>query len=72
MSVPAERKEDWEAKLIWPSSYIPGHIHAFYLLFVYFQRREQGTGGSLQERAPGIYSDTIQRGGQTEYGTVDT
>lgn len=52
--------------------YLPGHVHAFYLLWVYFERREHRTGGALQERAPGIYSDNVQRGGATEYGTVDT
>ncbi len=50
--------------------YIPGHIHAFYLEYVYYDRREQAREGRLAaRRAPGVYSDRIQAGGQG-YGTV--
>ncbi|KAI1418749.1 hypothetical protein F5Y12DRAFT_721854 [Xylaria sp. FL1777] len=50
--------------------YIPGHIHAFYLEYVYYDRREQVREGRLAtRRAPGVYSDRIQAGGQG-YGTV--
>ncbi|KAI1823134.1 putative stress response RCI peptide [Xylaria intraflava] len=50
--------------------YIPGHIHAFYVEYVYYERREQARGGRLAvRRAPGVYSDRVQTGGQG-YGTV--
>ncbi len=56
-----------------PHSFFPGHIHAFYLEYVYFERRDQSTAGTLvQKRAPGVYSDNVQRGGQVSYGTVET
>lgn len=47
--------------------YIPGHIHAFYVLYVYYSRRDAG-GGNL-DRAPGIYSQRVQTGGRG-YATV--
>lgn len=51
--------------------YIPGHIHAFYVEYVYFDRREKSRLGLLTaEEAPGIYSDRVQRGGTTGYGTI--
>lgn len=40
--------------------YIPGHIHAFYILYVYYSRRDNG----YAERAPGIYSERVQTGGK--------
>lgn len=46
--------------------YIPGHIHAFYILYVYYSRRDSG---SYSERAPGIYSQRVQTGGRG-YATV--
>jgi len=50
--------------------YIPGHVHAFYLEYVYFERRGQVRRGQVATRhAPGVYSENIQRGG-TQYGTV--
>lgn len=49
--------------------YIPGHIHAFYLEYVYYERREQIREDRLLERAPGIYSERIQNGGRN-YGTT--
>ncbi|KAK8035620.1 stress response RCI peptide [Apiospora rasikravindrae] len=49
---------------------IPGHIHAFYLEYVYFDRREQAREGRFAaRRAPGVYSDRVQTGGQG-YGTM--
>ncbi|KAK7954211.1 hypothetical protein PG984_004010 [Apiospora sp. TS-2023a] len=49
---------------------IPGHIHAFYLEYVYLDRREQAREGRFAaRRAPGIYSDRVQTGGQG-YGTM--
>ncbi|KAI1746328.1 hypothetical protein F4680DRAFT_401080 [Xylaria scruposa] len=50
--------------------YFPGHIHAFYIEYVYYDRREQARQGRLvAKRAPGVYSDRVQTGGQN-YGTV--
>ncbi|KAI1363543.1 hypothetical protein F5Y08DRAFT_237057 [Xylaria arbuscula] len=50
--------------------YIPGHIHAFYIEYVYYDRREQVREGRLAaRRAPGVYSDRVQTGGQG-YGTI--
>ncbi|KAK5993419.1 hypothetical protein PT974_06849 [Cladobotryum mycophilum] len=50
--------------------YIPGHVHAFYLEYVYYDRREQAHEGRFATRpAPGIYSQNVQTGGQG-YGTI--
>lgn len=52
------------------SSYIPGHIHAFYLEYIYYDRREQAREGRFTaSRAPGVYSERVQGGGQG-YGTI--
>ena len=60
-----------EAYLI--TRYFPGHIHAFYLEYVYFERRDQSREGLVStRRAPGVYSDNVNRGGVTTYGTVQT
>ncbi|KAK3377744.1 hypothetical protein B0H63DRAFT_525017 [Podospora didyma] len=49
---------------------LPGHIHAFYLEYVYYDRREQSKLGRFNAaRAPGIYSERIQNGGHG-YGTI--
>lgn len=51
--------------------YIPGHIHAFYVEYVYFDRRERARRGELTgEHAAGVYSDRVQDGGRQGYGTV--
>lgn len=51
--------------------YIPGHIHAFYVEYVYFDRREKAVSGPIiNDEAPGVYSDRVQQGGQAGYGTV--
>ncbi|EHA28504.1 plasma membrane proteolipid 3 [Aspergillus awamori] len=50
--------------------YLPGHVHAFYLEYVYYANRNAGTGDAPR-RAPGVYSERIQRGGHhTTYGTI--
>jgi hypothetical protein len=50
--------------------YIPGHIHAFYLLYVYYDRKEQAHEGHYPtRRAPGVYSERVQTGGMG-YGTM--
>lgn len=52
------------------SRYIPGHLHAFYLEYVYYDRREQAREGRFASGpAPGIYSDNVQTGGGS-YGTI--
>ena len=52
--------------------YFPGHIHAFYLEYVYYDRREQAKVGRINTtRAPGVYSERIQTGGVGNgYGTI--
>ncbi|ETN36517.1 uncharacterized protein HMPREF1541_08795 [Cyphellophora europaea CBS 101466] len=53
--------------------YFPGHIHAFYLEYVYFDRRDRARRGELTgQQAPGVYSDRVQSGGlrQQGYGTL--
>jgi hypothetical protein len=51
--------------------FFPGHIHAFYLEYVYFNRRDRTRLGNLATKpAPGIYSENVQSGGATTYGTV--
>ncbi|KAM0456274.1 hypothetical protein ACHAPV_007216 [Trichoderma viride] len=54
--------------------YLPGHIHAFYLEYVYYDRRKQAREGyAPPRRAPGIYSEKVQTGGQAfrqNYGTM--
>ncbi|GAO19780.1 hypothetical protein UVI_02044160 [Ustilaginoidea virens] len=50
--------------------YIPGHIHAFYIEYIYYDRREQARQGQYAaKRAPGVYSENVQSGGQG-YGTI--
>lgn len=50
--------------------YFPGHIHAFYLLYVYYNRKEQAQQGYYDDRpAAGVYSSNVQTGGQG-YGTM--
>ncbi|KAK5130433.1 hypothetical protein LTR08_002132 [Meristemomyces frigidus] len=45
--------------------YFPGHIHAFYLLWVYYDRRELMRQGIVDNRAaPGVYSQDLQKGEQ--------
>ena len=50
--------------------YLPGHLHAFYLIWVYHQRREEASNGIFDSRRrPGVYSDNVQTGGRG-YGTM--
>ena len=50
--------------------YFPGHIHAFYLEYVYYSRREEASQGIFDNRKrPGVYSENIQTGGRG-YGTM--
>ncbi|PPJ54673.1 hypothetical protein CBER1_05986 [Cercospora berteroae] len=51
--------------------YLPGHIHAFYVEYVYYSRKEQAEQGYYSDRpAPGVYSDNVQTGGVRSYGTI--
>jgi hypothetical protein len=51
--------------------YIPGHIHAFYVEYIYFDRRDRARRGQLTGQiAPGVYSDRVQAGGGQGYGTI--
>lgn len=44
--------------------FIPGLIHGLYVLYVYYDRREQiQQGRIISGRAPGIYSENVQSGG---------
>ncbi|KZM27081.1 uncharacterized protein EKO05_0010091 [Ascochyta rabiei] len=44
--------------------YIPGHIHAFYIEYVYYKRRDEIRAGTYDgTRAPGVYSQKVQNGG---------
>ncbi|OQO13883.1 hypothetical protein B0A48_00758 [Cryoendolithus antarcticus] len=53
--------------------YIPGHIHAFYIEYVYYKRQEEHQQGYVNnQHAPGVYSDNVQSGGRQQgYGTVN-
>jgi uncharacterized membrane protein YqaE (UPF0057 family) len=53
--------------------YLPGHIHAFWLIYVFYVRQEKSRRGQLPaDRAPFVFSDNIQAGGTKGYGTVST
>lgn len=44
--------------------YFPGHIHAFYIEYVYVKRRDEVRAGIYNARpAPGVYSQKVQNGG---------
>lgn len=50
--------------------FLPGHIHAFYVIYVYYNKKEQASEGFYDNRpAPGVFSDNVQTGGQG-YGTM--
>ncbi|KAF2483258.1 hypothetical protein BDY17DRAFT_297116 [Neohortaea acidophila] len=50
--------------------YFPGHIHAFYLEYTYYHRKEEAARGVFDSRkAPGVYSDNVNTGGRG-YGTM--
>ncbi|GAB1314374.1 Plasma membrane proteolipid 3 [Madurella fahalii] len=51
--------------------WFPGVLHAFYLLWVYYDRRERVKMGSRPiERAPFVYSEKVQNGGFGGYSTI--
>jgi hypothetical protein len=70
MSQTAFRILQWHQLILIPYRYIPGHIHAFYLEYVYYNRRDQAREGRFTAaRAPGVYSERVQTGGNG-YGTI--
>ncbi|TID13419.1 UPF0057-domain-containing protein [Venturia nashicola] len=45
--------------------YFPGHIHAFYVEYVYYKRKEETKAGIIDTRpAPGVFSDRVNNGGR--------
>ncbi|KAH6626416.1 hypothetical protein B0J18DRAFT_464428 [Chaetomium sp. MPI-SDFR-AT-0129] len=51
--------------------WFPGVIHAFYLLWVYYDRREKYRAGvPPAPRAPFVYSDKVQAGGLTRHRRI--
>jgi uncharacterized membrane protein YqaE (UPF0057 family) len=51
--------------------YFPGHIHAFYIEYVYVKRRDEVRAGIYNAKpAPGVYSQKVQNGGQRARGVV--
>jgi uncharacterized membrane protein YqaE (UPF0057 family) len=48
-------------------SYIPGHIHAFYLEYVFYKKRDEARAGIVTQRAAGVYSERVQRGGRSRH-----
>ncbi|CAA9963092.1 hypothetical protein CFE70_006514 [Pyrenophora teres f. teres 0-1] len=45
-------------------AFIPGHVHAFYVEYIYVKRRDQARAGILDTKpAPGVYSKKVQNGG---------
>jgi uncharacterized membrane protein YqaE (UPF0057 family) len=45
--------------------FLPGHIHAFYVEYIYFTRRDDVRDGIYNAwPAPGVYSQKVQNGGQ--------
>ncbi|KAL8656334.1 MAG: hypothetical protein Q9210_000324 [Variospora velana] len=52
---------------------VESEIIPVYLEYIYFERRSQGQMGNMAaRRAPGVYSDNVNSGGRTTYGTVTT
>ncbi|CBY01657.1 hypothetical protein LEMA_P004440.1 [Plenodomus lingam JN3] len=44
--------------------YLPGHLHAFYLEYVYIKRRDERRAGVLDAGpVPGVFSGRVLRGG---------
>lgn len=45
--------------------YFPGHIHAFYVEYVYYKRKDETKAGIYDSRpAPGVFSDRVNNGGR--------
>ncbi|KAF2827065.1 UPF0057-domain-containing protein [Ophiobolus disseminans] len=44
--------------------FFPGHIHAFYIEYVFYKRRDEVRRGIISVgRAPGVFSERVQSGG---------
>ncbi|KAH7071493.1 hypothetical protein BKA63DRAFT_419757 [Paraphoma chrysanthemicola] len=53
--------------------YLPGHVHAFYLEYVYYKRRDEVRAGIYDAKpAPGVYSKKVQNGGKHRPRGVET
>ncbi|POS85441.1 hypothetical protein EPUL_003313 [Erysiphe pulchra] len=51
--------------------FFPGMIHAFYLEFVYFDRREKPPGSRpIAPQAPEVYSEPVQDGSHVNDKTI--
>ncbi|KAF2140339.1 uncharacterized protein K452DRAFT_289083 [Aplosporella prunicola CBS 121167] len=51
--------------------FLPGHVHAFYIEYVYYKRREDAARGIYDSRpAPGVYSEKVQAAG-VQQGATD-
>ncbi|KAG9197939.1 hypothetical protein B5807_08783 [Epicoccum nigrum] len=47
--------------------YFPGHIHAFYVEYIYYKRRDEIRAGTYDgSHASGIYSQKVQHGGMRD------
>lgn len=45
-------------------AFLPGHLHAFYVIYVYYSKKEQISEGLYDNRpAPGVYSSNVNHGG---------
>jgi len=52
--------------------YFPGHIHAFYIEYVYVKRRDEVKAGIYNAKpAPGVYSKKVQNGGARTLPTAN-
>ncbi|EFR01206.1 hypothetical protein MGYG_04209 [Nannizzia gypsea CBS 118893] len=52
--------------------YFPGHIHAFYTLWVYYDRKGRGREGrDKAKNPPGIFSKRILNGGERYYSSEE-
>ncbi|KAF2727693.1 UPF0057-domain-containing protein, partial [Polyplosphaeria fusca] len=41
--------------------FLPGHVHAFYIEYVYYKRRDEVRAGIVNQKpAPGVYSEKVQ------------
>ncbi|RKF58520.1 Plasma membrane proteolipid 3 [Erysiphe neolycopersici] len=50
--------------------FFPGIVHALYVQYIYYDRREKSQAGRfIADRAPGVYSERVQNGGHG-YGTI--
>jgi len=49
--------------------FFPGHIHAFYVEYIYFKRRDEARAGIYAPApAPGVYSERVNNAGRHHGG----